>query len=55
MAPECQPDREVTLTRLRALLDRLIRDGTATARTDGSVRHVFPVAVGPKARRSALG
>ena len=47
MAPECQPDREVTLTRLRALLDRLIRDGTATARTDGGVHRVFPVAAGP--------
>lgn len=47
MAPESQPDREIALTRLRAVLDRVTHDGTATARTDGSVHHVFPVAVGP--------
>ena len=47
MAPESQPDREIAPAGLRTVLDRLIRDGTATARTGGSVRHVFPVAVGP--------
>src|SRR5215470_14448116 len=47
MAPESRPDREIALAWLRAVLDRLIREGTATARTDGSVHHVFPVAVGP--------
>lgn len=29
------------------MLDRPIRDGTATARTDGSVHHMFTFAVGP--------
>jgi predicted O-methyltransferase YrrM len=47
MAPDSQPDREIVLARLRAVLDLLIRDGTATARTDGSVHRLFPVAVGP--------
>lgn len=47
MAPESQRDREIALARLRTVLDQLIRDGTATARTDGSVHRLFPVAVGP--------
>jgi hypothetical protein len=56
VAPECQPDHEVTPTRLRAVLGRLIGDGTATARTDDSVHHVFRLRSGlPKARRSGLG
>jgi hypothetical protein len=29
------------------VLDRLLRDGTAKARSDGSVHRLFPVAVGP--------
>jgi predicted O-methyltransferase YrrM len=36
----------VTANRLREVLDRLIRDGTAVARWDGSVHHLFPVAIG---------
>src|SRR6266540_1408768 len=47
MAAESQPDREVALGRVRGVLARLIRDGTATARSDGSVHRLFPVAVGP--------
>ncbi len=45
MAAESQPDREVALGRVRGVLARLIRDGTATARSDGSVHRLFPVAV----------
>jgi len=47
MAAESQPDREVALGRVRGVLARLIRDGTATARSDGSVHRLFPVAAGP--------
>jgi predicted O-methyltransferase YrrM len=42
-----QPDRKIVLERLRAVLDGLVRDGTAEARLDGSVHRLFPVAVGP--------
>jgi predicted O-methyltransferase YrrM len=42
-----QPDRELTLRRVRAVLDRLLRDGTAVAQADGTVHRLFPVAVGP--------
>jgi predicted O-methyltransferase YrrM len=34
------------LERVRAVLDRLLRDGSAVARADGSVHTLFPVAVG---------
>lgn len=39
-------DSEV-LGRVRIVLARLIRDGRATARSDGSVHDLFPVAVSP--------
>jgi len=42
-----QPDRKIVLDRVRGVLDRLVRDGTAQARWDGSVHRLFPVAVGP--------
>jgi len=35
------------LDRVRAVLGRLVRDGTAEARSDGTVHSLFPVAVGP--------
>lgn len=41
-----QPDREIALSRVRRVLDRLIRDGTAVARSDGTLHRLFPVAVG---------
>jgi len=41
-----QPGREVAVGRVRAVLDRLVRDGTVVARSDGSVHRLFPVAVG---------
>ena len=40
------PGREVAIGRIRAVLDRLVGDGTAVARSDGSVHRLFPVAVG---------
>jgi len=42
-----QPDRQIVLDRVRSVLGRLVRDGTAQARSDGSVHRLFPVAVGP--------
>jgi predicted O-methyltransferase YrrM len=42
-----RPDRAIALSRVRKVLDRLVRDGTAVARLDGTVHRLFPVAVGP--------
>jgi predicted O-methyltransferase YrrM len=36
----------MAIGQVRAVLDRLVRDGTAVARSDGSVHRLFPVAVG---------
>jgi predicted O-methyltransferase YrrM len=41
-----RPGREVAIGRVRAVLDRLARDGTAVAGSDGTVHRLFPVAVG---------
>jgi RimJ/RimL family protein N-acetyltransferase/predicted O-methyltransferase YrrM len=38
------PDRAEALRRVRDVRERLVRDGTAVARTDGSVHELFPVA-----------
>ncbi len=46
MASGGQRDRESAAGRVREVLARLLRDGTATARSDGSVHRLFPVAVG---------
>jgi predicted O-methyltransferase YrrM len=35
------------LGRVRRVLDRLVREGTVVARSDGTVHRLFPVAVGP--------
>jgi predicted O-methyltransferase YrrM len=35
------------LRQLRDVIDRLVRDGEAVARSDGSVHALFPVAIGP--------
>jgi predicted O-methyltransferase YrrM len=40
------PDRANALPRLREVLGRLLRDGTAVARSDGTRHSLFPVAVG---------
>ena len=42
-----QPDHKIVLDRVRRVLDRLVHDGTAVARSDGSVHILFPVAVSP--------
>jgi predicted O-methyltransferase YrrM len=42
-----QPDRELAAGRVRAVTKRLVRDGVATARSDGTVHRLFPLAVGP--------
>jgi predicted O-methyltransferase YrrM len=46
VAPESRWDREVAADSVRAVLARLLADGTATASSDGSVHQLFPVAVG---------
>ena len=47
MTTSRQPERETGRDRVRRVLDRLVRDGTAHSRSDGSVHRLFPVAVGP--------
>ena len=39
------PDRDSALRRVRGVIDRLVRDGTAVARSDGTLHSLFPVAV----------
>jgi predicted O-methyltransferase YrrM len=39
------PDRDPALRRVRGVIERLVRDGTAVARTDGTLHNLFPVAV----------
>jgi predicted O-methyltransferase YrrM len=39
------PDRGAALQQVRHVIERLVRDGTAVARSDGTVHSVFPVAV----------
>ena len=38
-------DRVVAVGQVRQVIERLLRGGTATARSDGSVHRLFPVAV----------
>lgn len=38
-------DRETSLQRVRYVIERLVREGTVVARSDGTVHSVFPVAV----------
>jgi predicted O-methyltransferase YrrM len=39
------PDRGSTLRRVRGVIERLVRDGSAVARSDGTLHSIFPVAV----------
>ena len=39
------PDRGSALRRVRGVIERLVRDGTAVARSDGTLNNIFPVAV----------
>lgn len=41
-----QPDREIARCRVRQVIGRLVHDGTAVARSDGTAHYLFPVAVG---------
>jgi predicted O-methyltransferase YrrM len=42
---DTDPDRDSALRRVRGVIDRLVRDGTAVARSDGTHHSLFPVAV----------
>jgi len=44
MRPKPRGGRE---ERVRSVIDRLVRDGTAVARTDGTLHRLFPVAASP--------
>jgi hypothetical protein len=39
------PDRGSALRRVRGVIERLVRDGSAVARSDGTLHSIFPVAV----------
>jgi predicted O-methyltransferase YrrM len=39
------PDRSSALRRVRGVIERLVRDGTAVAHSDGTLHNIFPVAV----------
>jgi predicted O-methyltransferase YrrM len=45
MVPTNDPDRGSALRRVRSVIERLVRDGTAVARSDGTLHSIFPVAV----------
>lgn len=45
MSPANGIDRDSSLRRVRGVLERLLRDGTAVARSDGTVHDLFPIAV----------
>lgn len=44
VSPSDVPDRAEALRRVRAVIDRLVRDGTAVAPSDGTTHGLFPVA-----------
>ena len=44
MSPTNDLDRGLALRRVRGVIERLVRDGTAAARSDGTVHSLFPVA-----------
>src|SRR5215211_3140782 len=39
------PDRGSALRRVRGVIERLVRDGAAVARSDGTLHNIFPIAV----------
>jgi len=45
MVPTSDPDRGSALRRVRGVIERLVRGGTAVARSDGTLHSIFPVAV----------
>jgi predicted O-methyltransferase YrrM len=46
LVPVNVPETPVA-ARVRDVIERLVRDGSAVARSDGSVHQLFPVAIGP--------
>jgi predicted O-methyltransferase YrrM len=46
VSPANPPDQGAALRQLRPVIERLVRDGTVAAQSDGTVHHLFPVAVG---------
>lgn len=54
--PTHESDRGAALRQVREVIERLVRDGTAVARSDGSVHTLFPVAASaPRPRRCESG
>ncbi len=47
MSPAEDRDRGSALRRVRGVIERLVREGTAVARSDGTVHSLFPVAASP--------
>ena len=45
MSPMNEPDRDSALLRVRGVIERLVRDGTAVARSDDTLHSLFSVAV----------
>jgi predicted O-methyltransferase YrrM len=45
VVPTSDPDRGSALRRVRVVIERLVRGGTAVARSDGTLHSIFPVAV----------
>src|SRR5215218_11041777 len=45
MDPSNDPDRGSALRRVRRVIERLVRDGAAVARSDGTLHNIFPIAV----------
>ncbi len=45
MSPAKDPDRGSASRRIRGVIERLLRDGGAVARSDGTVHDLFPIAV----------
>ena len=44
MNPANAPDRGAALRQVRHVIERLVRDGSAVARSDGTLHSIFPVA-----------
>jgi predicted O-methyltransferase YrrM len=47
VSPAKPPDQGAALRQVRHVIERLVRDGTVLARSDGTVHRLFPVAASP--------
>jgi predicted O-methyltransferase YrrM len=47
VSPAKPPDQGAALRQVRHVIERLVRDGTVMARSDGTVHRLFPVAASP--------